>query len=462
MHLTFLGAARTVTGSMHLVEANGQRILLDCGLFQGRRAEAARRNLNLPFERHCVNAVILSHAHIDHSGNLPTLTRGGFVGEIVCTAATRDLVSIMLRDSAHIQEKDTEFVNKIRARHSEPSVEPLYTLADAEQSIQYLVGRSYNRWFELTDGVRAIFYDAGHILGSAISVLELNENGRTIRLGFSGDLGRRGMPILRDPNVISDVDCLIVESTYGDRRHGPLTEAEDKLAEVVNATYARRGKVIIPALAVGRTQEIVYALHRLLHAGRIPALPVFVDSPLAVDATEIFRLHPECFDAETQSFLRQDDPFGFRQLHYFRDVEDSMRLNTWDEPMIIISASGMCEAGRILHHLKHNVGDPRNTILLVSFQAAHTLGRKLADGWEKVRIFGEEYTVRARVERIDGLSAHADREDLLWWIGQAKGYLKKVFVVHGEESQSLALADGIRALGVPEVMVPEPGEQVVI
>ncbi len=401
MKLSFLGGARTVTGSMHLIEVNERRVLLDCGMFQGRRAESEHRNLNLPFEAHCANALILSHAHIDHSGNIPTLVRGGFVGDILCTPATLDLATIMLRDSARIQEKDVEYVTKVRARHNEPPVAPFYTVADAEQAIQYLVARAYHRPFDVVPGVRATFFDAGHILGSAITILEISENGKTTRLGFSGDLGRKRMPLLKSREAIRDIDYLIVESTYGDRLHGELSDADAKLARVVKETVARGGKVIIPAFAVGRAQQLIFALHRLIDSKAIPRVPVYVDSPLALDATEVFRLHPDAFNGDVKEMVeRAHDPFGFRMLHYVREVEDSKRLNDMDEPMIIISASGMAEFGRIRHHLANNIGDPRHTILIVGFQAEHTLGRKLIEGMKRVRIFGEEYTVRAQVERI--------------------------------------------------------------
>lgn len=459
MKLSFLGGARTVTGSMHLIQVNERRVLLDCGMFQGRRAESEHRNLNLPFEAHCANALILSHAHIDHSGNIPTLVRGGFVGDILCTPATRDLATIMLRDSARIQEKDVEYVNQVRARHNEPPVAPFYTVADAEQAIQYLVGRAYHRPFEVVPGVHATFFDAGHILGSAITVLEISENGNTKRLAFSGDLGRKKMPLLKSLETIRDVEYLIVESTYGDRLHGELSDADAKLARVVKETVERDGKVIIPAFAVGRAQQLIFALHRLIDKKVIPRVPVYVDSPLALDATEIFRMYPDAFNGNVKEFIeRAHDPFGFRLLHYVREVEESKRLNEMDEPMIIISASGMAEFGRIRHHLVNNIGDARCTILIVGFQAEHTLGRKLAEGMKRVRIFGEEYTVRAQVERIDGFSAHADRDELLAWIDLAKSNLKGVFVVHGEAKSALALADGIRALGVREVSVPNVGD----
>jgi metallo-beta-lactamase family protein len=463
MKITFWGAARAVTGTQHLVEVNGQRVLLGCGLFQGHRAEAFERNRNLPFDPRSIDAVILSHAHIDHCGNIPTLVKGGFEGDIHCTMATADLVSIMLRDSAHINAKDVEYVNKKQRRKGLPPIEPLYSVEEAEHSLRFLQAHSYNRSFPVTKGVQAILRDAGHILGSAIDVLSINDGGTRLRMGFTGDLGRRDLLILRDPALVEDLDYLITESTYGNRLHDDISHVEGEMARIVGQTYSRRGKLIIPAFAVERTQEVVYTLHRLRNAGRIPALPVYVDSPLAVDATEIFRLHPECFDEETNEFLlREQDPFGFRGLHYVRNVEDSKLLNEMAGPLIIISASGMCEAGRILHHLKHNIEDPRNTVLIVSFQAEHTLGRRIRERRPKVRIFGDEYRLRAHVEIIDAFSAHADRAELLSWIGHANSHLKGVYVVHGEEEESLALAEGIRGLGIDHVSVPRRGEAIVI
>jgi metallo-beta-lactamase family protein len=459
LEITFWGAARAVTGSQHLIEINGSRILLDCGLFQGHRAEAFERNRNLPFDPRSIDAVILSHAHIDHSGNIPTLAKGGFRGDIHCTMATADLVSIMLRDSANINAKDVEYINKKHGRRGFPPVEPLYSVEEAENALAYLVAHKYGRRFPVARGVQGILMDAGHILGSAITVLDTNENGRKVRLGFTGDLGRRNLPILRDPVMVQDLDYLITESTYGNRLHDDIRLVEDELAEIVVETHSRGGKLIIPAFAVERTQEVIYSLHRLKNAGRIPALPVYADSPLAIDATEIFRLHPECFDEETNEFLlREQDPFGFGGLHYLRTVEESKLLNDLEGPMIIISASGMCEGGRVLHHLKNNIENPRNTVLIVSFQAEHTLGRRIAEKQEKVRIFGDEYRLRAQVKVIDAFSAHADRDELLSWISRTAPHLKGVFVVHGEEEESLALADGISKLGVGNISVPHHGE----
>ncbi len=463
MKITFWGATRGVTGSKHLIEVNGQRILLDCGLFQGHRAEVFERNRNLSFDPRSIDTVILSHAHIDHCGNLPTLAKGGFRGDVHCTMATADLVSIMLRDSAHINAKDVEYVNQKHQRKGLPPVEPLYTVQEAEDALHYLLAHTYDRWFPVTTGVHALLRDAGHILGSAITILDIEERARRLRLGFTGDLGRRDLPILRDPVLVQDLDYLITESTYGNRLHEDIAHVEEQLAETVTETHSRGGKLIIPAFAVERTQEVIYTLHRLRDSGRIPSIRVFVDSPLAIDATEIFRLHPECFDQETNEFLmREQDPFGFRGLHYLRTVEESKSLNEMDGPMIIISASGMCEAGRVLHHLKNNIEDPRNTVLIVSFQAEHTLGRRIAERSEKVRIFGEEYRLRAQVKVIEAFSAHADRDELLCWIGHAKAKLKGVYVVHGEAEESLALAEGIREMGKHQTTVPHQGETVTI
>ena len=463
MKIKFIGAAQTVTGSMHYLQVNGTNILLDCGLFQGRRKESFERNRNLPFDASQLDAMILSHAHIDHSGNIPSLVRSGFQGSIYATFATRDLCSAMLRDSAYIQEADAKYVNRRRLKKGLPPVEPIYTKADAIESLKYFVGLGYDRWFTVAAGVRAIFYDAGHILGSAITVLDIAENGRSFRLAFTGDLGRVDLPILKDPTLIHDIDYLITESTYGNREHETPHQAEEALQRVVTENHKRRGKVIIPAFAVGRTQEIVYALHRLTLAGKIPGVSIFVDSPLAVNVTEIFRLHPECYDEETHQFmLDHPDPFGFARLRYVRQVEDSKELNYLKEPAVIVSASGMCEAGRILHHLKNNIEDARNTVLIVSFQAGHTLGRRIVDREPKVRIFGKEYELRANVEIINGYSAHADRSGLLRWIKSARdgGRLQRVFVVHGDPPKCRALADGIAELGVPNVLVPERSQEV--
>jgi metallo-beta-lactamase family protein len=461
MEIHFLGAAQTVTGSQHLILVNGTRILLECGLFQGKRRESYERNRELPFDAASVDALVLSHAHIDHSGNIPNLVRSGFRGSIYCTFATRDLCSAMLRDSAYIHERDAEYVNKKRARKGEPPIEPIYTHADAIASLEHFVSVGYGRPVLVAPGVQCTFLDAGHILGSAIVLLEIEEGQRQIRLLFSGDLGRRDMPILRDPTPAPPADVLLIESTYGDRLHAPHEDAERRLLKLIVETHEQGGKVVIPAFSVGRTQELVYSLHQLASAGQLPKLPIYVDSPLAVNATEVFRLHPECYDEEMREFMveeRSPDPFGFERLRYIRNVEDSKALNTLEGSAVIISASGMCEAGRIQHHLKHNVGDPRNTVLIVSWQAPYTLGRRLVEREDVVKIFGEEYRLRARVEAINGYSAHADQKGLLDWAEPIAPGLQHAFVVHGDPGPAQILGDGLHRLGAAQVSVPAQGE----
>lgn len=464
MKLGFYGAARTVTGSMHLIETGDHRILLDCGLYQGHRAEAFQRNANLPFDAKTIRVVILSHAHIDHSGNLPTLVKNGFDGEVNCTTATRDLLMLMLRDSAQIQEQDAQYLNQKKSRQGQPPVQPLYTMEDAEKVLPHLVGRGYDRWFDLGGIGRVSMLDAGHILGSAITILELNDPAadsrhRALRLGFTGDLGRRGSRLLRDPEIAQKLDYLIIESTYGDREHGPLEKSEDDLARIVRETAARGGKVIIPAFAVERTQEIVYTLHRKTDVGLVPALPIFVDSPLAINATDVFRMHLECLrEGPREQLISHQDPFGFGRLRYTPSVEESKQINSVKGAAVIISANGMCEAGRVLHHLKNNIEDERNTILFVGYQAENTLGRRIADGAKKVKIFGDEFNVRAQIQVADGFSAHADRNELLAWVASVKGNLKGVFVVHGEEQSALSFADALRSLGGFTVTVPQPNQ----
>jgi metallo-beta-lactamase family protein len=465
MQIQFWGAAGCVTGSMHLLSVNGNNLLLDCGLYQGRRKEAFERNRNLPFDAREIDAVILSHAHIDHSGNLPSLVKAGFTGPIYATSATRDLDAYMLLDSAHIQESDVAYVNKRRARQGKRLFEPLYTRREAMDTLAHFTTVEYGRSFEPVPGVQVHFRDAGHILGSAIVVIDVNEAGRQRRLVFSGDLGRRGLPILRNPQVAENVDYLIMESTYGSRLHASTGEAKDMLRQAAQEVYDRHGKLIIPSFAVGRTQELVYRLDQLWEEGQLPPIDVFVDSPLAVNVTEVFRLHPECYNEEMLAAMLAEsdrDPLGFRHLRYIRNVEDSKRLNELKTPAVIISASGMCEAGRILHHLKHNIDDSRATVLFVGYQAEHTLGRKILEGQDPVPIFGEEYRVRAQVKRAEGYSAHADRTELLDWAArvQAQGDLKRVFLVHGEEEGLLALSDGLREQGVPQVDIPERGQAV--
>lgn len=464
MEIQFWGAGQTVTGSMHLLKVNGHNILLDCGLYQGPRKEAFERNRNFPFAPGEIDALIVSHAHIDHIGNIPTLVKQGYRGPIWATSATRDLAAIMLRDSAHIQESDVEYVNKRRARQGKVLFEPLYTQADALEALSLFQSIEYNRPFSPISGVEVYYRDAGHVLGSASVTLDIDDQGQRKRLVFSGDIGRKNLPILRDPQPVDKPDYLIMESTYGGRTHEPPEEAEAKLRQVVLSAHAQNGKVIIPAFAVGRTQELVYALHQLTRKAAIPPIHIYVDSPLAVNATEVFRLHPEVYDQETADFMaeiKSRNPFGFAGVSYVRDVEESKALNELvDKPVIIISASGMCESGRVLHHLKHSISHPRNTILFVGYQAENTLGRKILEGRPVVPIFGEEYPVRASIVKINGYSAHADQPALLNWLkmAQDRGNLRKLFLVHGELEGSTILAEAARRQGVAEVYIPERGQ----
>lgn len=465
MQIEFHGAVRTVTGSQHLISANGCKILLDCGLFQGSRKQAYERNQHLPYDAAKVDVLILSHAHIDHSGNVPNLVKSGFQGDIVCTYATRDLCSIMLRDSAKIQQYDIDYLNKKRRKEGLHLLEPYYSMEDVVESLKYFIGVGYDRSYQIKPGIRISFFDAGHILGSAIVVLEIEDKGskKDIRLVFSGDLGRPDRAILRDPSFIEDADVLLVESTYGNRDHAPAEAAEEKLKQVVNETCKRGGKLIVPSFAIGRTQELVYALHKMVRNRDIsPNLPVYVDSPLAIDATGIYRLHPEAYNQGVFDFLAEDvhgDPFGFDMMRYTRSTLQSKELNFLREPAVIISASGMCEAGRILHHLKNNIEDPKNTVLIVGWQAPNTLGRRIVEKQPKLKIFGEEYQLKAEVVTINGFSAHADRSELLNWTGHFSKKASQTYIVHGEEDASFALADGLRNQGYRDVNVPTLGQR---
>ena len=463
MNITFHGAAQTVTGSRHLLILNDHQLLLDCGLFQGRRKDTYARNLNFPFDVTGLDAAILSHAHIDHSGNLPNLVKQGYPGSINATSATAHLAGVMLRDSGHIQESDVKFVNKRRAKRGEAPIEPLYTIADAALAAEQFIQRAYEAKFEAVPGAIATLVEAGHILGSAGVILDLEENGRKVRLMFSGDIGRADLPIVRDPVLPKDVDYLIMESTYGDRSHDSSGQAYDELQVVLSRTIERGGKVIIPSFAVGRTQTLVYYLHQMIDRHEIPRIKVFVDSPLAVNVTDIFRDHPECFDEEATSFMLADphgSALGFDLLTYTRSVDESKAINFIDEPVIIISASGMAETGRILHHLRNNIEDERNTVLITSWMAPHTLGRRLSEGKKRIKIFGEEHKVRAEVASINGLSAHADQPHLIEYALASKDTLKGVFLVHGEEGPALALKEKLEQAGLQGVHYPELGESV--
>ena len=464
MKLTFCGAAGTTTGSQHLLEVNGQRILLDCGLYQGRRKDAYEVNCCFPhFDPASIDSVVLSHAHIDHAGNLPNLSKKGFEGNIFATFATRDLCAIMLPDSARIQTSDSKWLNKHRKRKNLPLVEPLYNEIDAEKCLRQFVNLGYNRPMLIANGVKLTFLDAGHILGSAQVLLEVEdeEDGQTKRFLFSGDVGRGDNDILRDPVPGKDIDFMLMESTYGGREHELGTGADDEVAAVLKEALKRGGKVIIPCFAVERTQQILYVLHQLFEDGRIPKVPVYVDSPLATNATEIFRLHPECFNDEVYDFLHSKrDPFGFSGLTLIRSVDKSKALNKSEEQCIIISASGMCEAGRILHHLKNGVGSPNNTVFFVGYCAEQTLGWKLREGWDKVKIFGDEYAVKAQVDMVDSFSGHADHSELLDYFQATTGPKKKVWLVHGETSRSDALCDALREIHDGDVEVGELGKTI--
>ena len=462
MQIEFIGGARTVTGSQHLLHINGKKILLECGLFQGRRSETYDRNKNFKFNPAEIDLMILSHAHIDHSGNIPNLVSKGFKGLIYASSATVDLCQIMLRDSAHLQEKDIEFVNKKRKKKNEEALDPLYTLEDVEKAMDQFVGVQYNRAIDLYPGIRVTFRDAGHILGSAGVFLEIEEkDGRKINLGFSGDIGRPDSPVIKSPDVLRDLDVLIMESTYGNRLHSPAEEVEEDFSTTINEVINDGGKVIIPAFAVGRTQTIVYMLHKLFDQNRIPEIPIYVDSPLAVDATAVFRSHPECLDRETgRIFLEEgSDPFGFGRLKYIKKTEESKELNDKKGPMIIISASGMAEGGRILHHLANNIGNPKNLILFVGYAAEHTLARRIMDGDKKVNIFGEEYDVNAKIKIMDYFSGHADQKELLDYLRlNNQNKLKSIFLVHGEEDMALPLREKTIQKVYQNVQYPASGK----
>ncbi len=465
MKISFHGAAQTVTGSQHLLEINGYKILLECGLYQGKRQETYDRNRNFKYTPSALDAVILSHAHIDHSGNLPNLVKNGYHGPIYTTPASAHLANIMLMDSAHVQEQDVKYLNKKKLKRGEPFAEPLYTQENAAQVAQYFVPTEYNRTFEPVPGVQVHFVDAGHILGSAAIVLDIEEKRRKFRLWFSGDIGRRNLPLLRDPVLPEGADYLIMESTYGDKPHREPELAYDELRQVVNRTVQRGGKVVVPAFAVGRTQELVYDLHQMIEKKEIPNIPVVVDSPLAVNVTEVFKSHPECFDEETQTFMQNDrhkTVFGFDRLVYTRSVEDSKALNDRTDPMVIISASGMAETGRILHHLKNNVEDPKNTVMIVSWQSPETLGRRIADREPRIKIFDDIYELRAEVATIGGLSAHAGQNLLLEYAQAVRDTVKGVYLVHGEPKPAEMLRGLLKERGMRQVHYPSLHESVEI
>ena len=460
MEIEFFGAAREVTGSCHIVRTGGKTILLDCGLFQGRRKESEEKNLRLPVPIDEIDAIVLSHAHMDHAGRLPYLTSKGYDKTIWCTSATHDLAAIMLADSAHIQEMDAKFLSK----RNREAVQPLYDGDDARRAVERMVGVPYNKTVDVLPGVTATFTDAGHILGSASVVLEATHGGSNTRLVFSGDVGRWGLAIIRDPQPPQRADAVIMESTYGNRDHESMAGARAKLAKAVTETAARGGRLIIPAFSVGRTQEIVYGLHALALEDKIPKIPIYIDSPLATDATAIFEAHPEVYDRSEDLVRTTNRLFHFDLVKYTRDVEESKKLNTLNGPMVIIAASGMAEGGRILHHLRHGADNPRNTILVVGFMAENTLGRRIVDRAPFLKILGDEVPLRAQVETINGYSAHADRTELQRWLDEVRGTspsLERVFLVHGEPDAQDALVGQLEGHGY-KASCPTPGTKVQI
>ncbi len=461
LSIQFLGAARTVTGSLHAVRYGERLIILDCGLYQGHRKEAFERNRRVVCPAREVDAVLLSHAHIDHSGNLPSLVSRGYKGSIYCTRATRDLAEVLLRDAGQIQERDADYLN----RHLRPSekVEPLYTERDALRAAARLHGVPYHEWIDVVEGVRARFFDAGHILGSAMVLLECGTGTETCRILFSGDLGRPGLPLLRDPEPMPEADVVLTESTYGDRKHEDAGDAKGALRKAVEMAVSAGGKLIIPAFSVGRTQNLLYFLHILLEEGAIAPIDIFVDSPLSVEASRVMGQHLDCYDAETQALLARDvNPFHSPHVHYVSRVEDSKRLNDLEGSAVIISASGMCEFGRILHHLAHHIEDPRNVLAFVGHQAPYTLGRRIADGVSPVRLLGELRDVKARVVRLSGFSAHADCDDLVRMLSPLRSRARRTFIVHGDLDQAEGLKRRLDALGFTGVTIPEEGETAVI
>lgn len=455
------GACREVTGSKHFLDLDGRLLQVDCGMFQGRREESYRKNRQMPFDAKAVQSLILTHAHFDHSGALPILVKNGFDGNIHATSATRDITQIILLDSAHIQQKDFEFIQEKAKRYPERELtayEPLYNAEEAVQPLRHFVTVDYRRKFHPLDGVTAEFFDAGHILGAAMVHLALPGG---LSVGFSGDLGREGLPIIRDPDVLPPMDYLVLEGTYGDRLHKSIGMAGDELAGLIHKAQQRRSKILIPAFTIERTQELIYIIHTLQREGRVPALPIFIDSPMAVNATAIFKIHPECFDEETvRGFTSVNvDPFGFENIRYVVSTEESKKINDFQGPAIIISASGMAESGRILHHLIQRLENPDNIVAIVGFMAENTLGRRLAERAKEVRIFGRPYQVKAEIATLNAFSAHADYSEIMAWLGRHDlKRLKKIFLVHGEDGALASLQEKLLDFGVPAVEIVQDGK----
>jgi len=464
MIIKFLGAAREVTGSKHLIITDsGKKLLLDCGMFQGKGQETDAMNRNLGFDPGEIDYLLLSHAHIDHSGLIPYIYKLGFRGNIICTHATRDLCSIMLADSGHIQEQDMVTHNKKRARKGLPPLEPIYTKDDAIACMDTFISIPYKKIYPLDENIRMTITNTGHLLGSGVINLEIKEKGKLTRISFTGDIGRPQNRILQPPQAFPQADILIAESTYGDRLHDERVVAEDQLLKVVNHTCVEKGgKLIIPSFSIGRAQELIYSLNNFYNDHRLPRVDIYVDSPLAVNATDIFRMHPDCFNKEVQEVLEKDpDPFGFNNLYYIKSVDDSKKLNTIKKPCVIISASGMMEAGRIKHHLANNIENPRNTILVVGYCAAPTLGARILRGDKQVSIFGTQYSVNASVERIEAFSGHADYREMIDFLGcQDKRQLSGTYLVHGEYTGQLNYKATLEKNGFSNVDIPAHGDEV--
>ncbi len=466
MKIKFCGAAKSVTGSAHLITLDsGYKILLDCGLYQGYADEMKDFNSSWLFDPSELDCVILSHAHIDHSGRLPKLVKDGFKGRIYATHATRSLANIMLMDSAFIQERDAQFYNKRNEKKGKPLRTPLYERPDVKPTIEKFIGLGYESWVTISDEVKIYFTDAGHILGSASVTLKVKtKDNKWKTIGFTGDIGRPDRPILRDPQPMPDADYLICESTYGNKTHGAKPQENEKLLRIIKETCVeKKGKLIIPAFSIGRTQEIVYILDQLETAGLLPRIPVFVDSPLAVNATMVFGSHPECYDSQLHEYMLKDpNPFGFNNLEYIKDVNISKSLNGNETPCIIISSSGMMNAGRVKHHLYNNISNPKNTLLIVGYCAPNTPGGKLRAGAEELKLFQQKKQVKMNVEIMDSFSAHADRDEITDFVANHKSSASEIFLVHGEQKGSEALQKHLSNNGFRKVTVPDLGQEVKI
>lgn len=462
MELQFNGAAREVTGSKHLITTNnGKKILLDCGMYQGKGLETDEMNRNLGFDPKDIDHIILTHAHIDHSGLIPYVYKQGFTGSVICTSATRDLCALMLADSGFIQERDVLYFNKKRVRNGLKPIEPLYNKKDADEAMKLFIGISYDRKFSIDNNIKVKFTNTGHMLGSGVANIEITENGTTKRIAYTGDIGRPTNHILRSPDPFPQTDILICESTYGDRLHSESDRGEEDLLDVVHQTcVGKGGKLIIPSFSVGRTQELVYSLNNFYTAGRLPKIDIFVDSPLATNATDVFRMHPECFNSDILEMMERDpDPFGFNTLHYTKSVEESKALNSYDKPCVIISASGMAEAGRVKHHLANNISNPKNTILFVGYCAPTTLGARIMNGPKTISIHGFEYEVNAEIRRIESYSGHGDYKEMIQFL-QCQDYSKitDTILVHGDLKPMEFFKHKLKQEGIKNVHIPNLGD----